>query len=409
MSDETDDTKLTSVKYYRLNDENAYTFYEEWRFKTMAILRKKGWSGQFEKPTVIPTATEASATNATAETKKIFSDNAEAYDQILMGCSGIALGLVKRAQGNSVEAISNLDSKYGTTKTDLTTTLNNFANCKLKSKDEDPDKWFMDLDKLNDKLEEIDPLYKKRSFEIKAHILGGLPDGYEDVKTKVSGKEDDYTVRELEDEIRNKWKRDHKSNDETNEYALSIEHKGKGKRRFKGKCRKCGKQGHKAVDCKSNKQGVCFECGEDGHFARNCPKKNASKLGMFVGVTMSVNEKESGTSNKYLMDSGASCHVVADESSLTDLKEINDSIVIGDKSEMKVNKEGTLNLKTEEGSTLKLERVKLVPGIAKNIVSVGRLMESGNKVVMTNEVMTIENKEGSKLEINPTATHLCST
>ena len=219
----------------------------------------------------------------------------------------------------------------------------------------------------------------------------------------MSGQEDTTTVAAIEDEIRNKWKRDFKPKDETsNEFALSVDQKKKGKRKFKGKCRKCGKLGHKAADCKSDFKGVCFECGEDGHFAKDCPKKgDKEKMGMFVGITMTVTETQKETSaTKYLMDSGASCHVVSDEKLLTNVETINDAIIIGDKSEMKVTKQGVLTLETKDGAKMKLEQVKVVPTITKNIISIGRLMGTGNKVSMTNEVMTIENKDGGQLTIS---------
>ena len=404
MTDDNDETKLSSVKYYILNNDNASKFYDEWRLKTMAIIRKKGWGAHLEDPTVpIPSQAQATSSAATDEVKKTYKDNSEAYDQILMGCSGVPLGLVRRSGGNSRLALSNLDKKYGRTKSDLTETLGEFTPCCMKTKEEDPDKWFMEIDRINDKLEEIGAQYRKKDYELKAHLLGYLPEGYEDVRTKVSGSEHKFKARKVEDEIRNKWKRDFKAKDDKsgNKHALNVEEKGK--RRFKGKCHKCGKQGHKAVNCKSDKKGVCFECGEDGHFARDCPNKDkdkTGKLGMFVGITLTVQEKNQVTDQeRYLMDSGASCHVVSDEKLLTNLETTDDAIIIGDKSEMKVSKQGVLTLETNDGNRLKLEQVKVVPSIAKNIISVGRIMGSGNKVHMDNEAMTIENTDGNKLKI----------
>ena len=302
MTDDNDETKLSSVKYYVLNNDNASKFYDEWRLKTMAIIRKKSWGAHLEDPTVpIPSQAQATSSAATDEVKKTYKDNSEAYDQILMGCSGVPLGLIRRSGGNSRLALSNLDKKYGRTKSDLTETLGEFTPCCMKTKEEDPDKWFMEIDRINDKLEEIGAQYRKKDYKLKAHLLGYLPEGYEDVRTKVSGSEDKFKVSEVEDEIRNKWKRDFKAKDDKsgNEHALNVEEKGK--RRFKGKCRKCGKQGHKAVNCKSDKKGVCFECGEDGHFARDCPNKDkdkTGKLGMFVGITLTVREEPSHRSRE---------------------------------------------------------------------------------------------------------------
>jgi hypothetical protein len=84
------------VKYYALTDDNVRKFYDEWRFKTMAIIRKKGWNGPFaiSSGTALPTEAAASATGATDKVKALYKANMEAYDQVLMGCSGIPLGLV---------------------------------------------------------------------------------------------------------------------------------------------------------------------------------------------------------------------------------------------------------------------------------------------------------------------------
>ena len=57
---------------------------------------------------------------------------------------------------------------------------------------------------------------------------------------------------------------------------------------FKGRCHNCGKQGHKARDCRSRIQGndrnhnrtetrTCYYCKEKGHIAANCPKLKAKK------------------------------------------------------------------------------------------------------------------------------------
>ena len=38
-------------------------------------------------------------------------------------------------------------------------------------------------------------------------------------------------------------------------------------------CYKCGKTGHYASKCASNKK-VCYGCNKEGHISRDCPKKN---------------------------------------------------------------------------------------------------------------------------------------
>ena len=58
------------------------------------------------------------------------------------------------------------------------------------------------------KLKSMNENYEKKDYEMKAHLLGNLPNGYEDVKTQISGKESEFSVRDIEREIAKKWNRD---------------------------------------------------------------------------------------------------------------------------------------------------------------------------------------------------------
>merc|ERR1711976_1147344 len=108
----------------------------------------------------------------------------------------------------------------GKQQSDLTQLLKDFVQCKLESTTRDPD-WFMEIDQINDKLEGIDQKYRKKDFELKAHILNNLPAEYTDVKTKLRGKESHYTVTQIEKEVTDKWKSDLKTeNDSGNQQAL---------------------------------------------------------------------------------------------------------------------------------------------------------------------------------------------
>ena len=60
------------------------------------------------------------------------------------------------------------------------------------------DVWFLKINAINLKLKSIDKDYEKKAYKMKAHLLGNLPAGYEDVKTSISGKEGNFWVCELE-------------------------------------------------------------------------------------------------------------------------------------------------------------------------------------------------------------------
>ncbi|MFM8622139.1 MAG: reverse transcriptase domain-containing protein, partial [Holophagaceae bacterium] len=417
---------ISSVRYYQLDDSNVETFFDDWRTKTLMLAEIKGFGSPFtDKDVAIPSQLEAEKSDASEAVKKMYKANKEANNLLVMSCSGIPLGLVRRAKGDAREALAFLDQKYAKKSiTNVMSLIREWNNCRLESTSKDPDAWFVELDKINDKLSQIDPEYAMKDHQIKAHLLGSLPAGYEDVETKINGKESEFTVRLIETEISNKWQRTFsksvKSNGGKGNVALSAETKGnsggKGggkKNKFKGRCRKCGKVGHKKADCRSNATGVCFECGEDGHFARDCPKKKkdgeggaTSGTGMFVGMAewcMECTTEEvlsvDDAGVKFLLDSGASTHIVPSDEGLRDSVTSNESVKVGSGTVLNATKQGSLVLKCGSENTLKLDGVQVVPGMIKRIISIGRLSKNGNKISMDGTKMVIENPQGTKIVV----------
>jgi hypothetical protein len=423
---------FSSVKYYQLNDANVESYYDDWRYKTVSLIETKGWSGPLDDPTIaIPTKSEAEATGASEAVKKLFKANREAHNLLAMSCTGIPLGLVRRSQGDVREALRRLDKKYARkSTTHLLGLIKEYNQCKLESTKRDPEAWFLELDRINNKLRNIENgEYVKKDYEIKAHLLGNLvPDGYEDVETKLHGKEEDMTVEEIEEEIANKWQRTFKKTfddggkgSKTN-VAMTVDGKngGKGGRtkfggKFKGRCRKCGKVGHKKADCRSDKEGVCFNCGESGHFANKCPKKSegdsnaggtTSGTGMFVGATDWCMECSAPTNpdgnERYLLDSGASTHVVSNGDGLMNPSTSSESVRVGNGATLNATKRGDLNLKCG-ANVMKLVDVQVVPGFIKNIISLGKLSKGGNKISFEGTKLVIENPQGKRIVVEQEA------
>jgi hypothetical protein len=115
--------------------------------------------------------------------------------------------------------------------------------------------------------------YEKKEFEIKAHILGNLPEEYSEVITKTTGENGNMDLSKIKKEIKGFWKckfkeeNDEKRDKEKDNLALAMQHKFK--KFFKGKCRKCGKQGHKAADCYSKNQNANGNRGNSGNYHAN--------------------------------------------------------------------------------------------------------------------------------------------
>jgi hypothetical protein len=90
-----DEATFQSIKYYQLNDENINTYYDDWRYTTLLLIRAKGWTDIFSDPDrPLPTQEEAESSAASKEDKRSFKENEEAHNLIAMSCTGIPLGLV---------------------------------------------------------------------------------------------------------------------------------------------------------------------------------------------------------------------------------------------------------------------------------------------------------------------------
>jgi Zinc knuckle len=168
----------------------------------------------------------------------------------------------------------------------------------------------------------------KTDAEIVAHVLATAPNSYDSITTLVLGKDltDPNILKFTREQYRSYWKRHFESqNTRRNRgysntaaaYAVETKHKsevnfvaggqrnkinrpvGKPWKKFKGFCKNCSIQGHKAVNChtakKKNSTGQerkvqvetrkCFSCNKTGHLARDCPTKKADTA--FVGCILS--------------------------------------------------------------------------------------------------------------------------
>lgn len=80
----------------------------------------------------------------------------------------------------------------------------------MVTKTDDPDKWFMEIDKLNNCLYAIGSQYAKANYELKAHYLGNLPKGYKDVFMKLISKLNKHDILDFDYKICSKWKQTYK-------------------------------------------------------------------------------------------------------------------------------------------------------------------------------------------------------
>jgi hypothetical protein len=174
-------------------------------------------------------------------------------------------------------------------------------------KEVDPDIFITYLEGLRATMGDMESFITDKQFIM--HVMNNLNKGYEKtVKNQeklINDKNDPLTIEQMREDLSLKHERlygtdDNREfeSDDDEEHALYA-----GAGRWKGKCKSCGKQGHKAVDCRSNGAGAnkattskgggagkrfagkCHYCQKTGHRASNCFKKKRDQGGEPANVT----------------------------------------------------------------------------------------------------------------------------
>jgi hypothetical protein len=218
-------------------------------------------------------------------------------------------------RGNLKLAWNRLQHKYrDSAVTSALQVQKEFSECKLKS-GEAPDVWITRKTEIQRRFNKtidqagsinassiVTKLSKITDDDMLAAIINGLPREYDSTVTRLEKEFDEgtLTVQEAQNLLMARFRREqayeeHDDNEATLASVVSsLENMNNDevaavfKSVFRGNCRKCGKRGHKASECRGDKQGggrggkrlgggrtfkgKCNKCGKVGHYARDCPE-----------------------------------------------------------------------------------------------------------------------------------------
>ena len=298
----------TSIKVVTFSGKKKdWTMWEE---KFLARASHRGYKHILTDDGIdIPKSDETGLTPEKEQVKKL---NEKAYMDLILSmdtdqsAGSVAFNIVKGTkkgdfkEGNARLAWKNLKKKYApTTAPSLMRMSEMYTNAKLR-KGADPDVYITYLEDLRDRLEQMDWKVTDTQFMVK--VLNSLTPEY-DTQVKLLEKRIDKSgndalkLEEIREDLSleyERFQRTRRSNKDKEESGGETALYAGGQ--FKGKCRGCGKYGHKVVNCPDRKdgsgntgnrgnnngndsggfKGKCFKCHEVGHKASNCPKKKSN-------------------------------------------------------------------------------------------------------------------------------------
>jgi gag-polypeptide of LTR copia-type len=235
----------------------------DWEEKFLARAKRKGLKALYiGKPEDVPVT---SKTNLTSDEAKLVELNEIAYSELIMSidtstaAGKVAFGLVKASKskdypdGNAATSWKRLKGKYMPDTAPTVTRLSQEFYSSRLFEGHDPDIWLTKLEFKRLQMEEMGSDMTDDAFM--TYVINNLTKDYENLVDTLGrrvGKyaKDKLTIEELRQELNLRFQRLKKyNNDNNNNNGKRDEQVMYAGAKFKGKCRHCGKYGHKIAGC----------------------------------------------------------------------------------------------------------------------------------------------------------------
>ncbi|KAG7579135.1 Zinc finger CCHC-type [Arabidopsis thaliana x Arabidopsis arenosa] len=268
---------------------------------------------------------------------------------------------------------------------------------------------------------------EKTDYQIVQKILISLPERFDSIVAVMEQTKDltSLSVTELIGTLKAHEKRVSIREERSTEGAFYGENKSEVKRQKSAEkwCGVCKRNNHNESDCwmKKNKGVVpqqvannerkCFVCNKPGHLAKNCKLRRTERVDLSIEETEDDSEDEGhmlfsaveeevsskGNDETWLVDSGCTNHMTKEVKYFITLDQgIKVPIKVGNGQRVMTAGKGNIQVMTSQGEKI-IKEVFLVPGLARNLLSVSQMISKGYGVLFEDKRCLINDPQGRRI------------
>jgi hypothetical protein len=227
-------------------------------------------------------------------------------------------------------------------------------------------------------------------------LLNSLPDAYDHLITTLLYGKDEIKFDDVSNALTNNEfrKKDKQSYRDTVSEVLTVRGRfDKKKYGWRGRSRSKSK----GASNKKIGKDQCALCRKKGHWKKDCPLKKKDKDSNANVAQSGDDDSEFALAsssfvcnlNKWIMNSACTHHMSSKKDWFYDFKEMKGVVYMGDESTCKITGIGKIKLKLHDGTVRCLTKVRYVPDLKKNLISLGLLESKGFRIDMHNGILSV--------------------
>lgn len=264
---------------------------------------------------------------------------------------------------------------------------------------------------------QLDSVGLKFDDELQALLLlSSLPDNWETLVVSLSNSAPDgkLSMSIVKDALFNEEaRRKEMGTDCEDESRALVSDGNRGRSQMRGNRRGGGNHSRPRGGTPIPGSFTCYHCHEEGHIKRNCPKykgekgkgKDQSKDAAVVvhesdgELMVAMSDTTDAGKSDWVLDSGCSYHVCGDKRQFWSYEAFDGGFIrMANNSRCRVVGKGIVKFQMPSGKTVRLEGVRHVLGLKKNLISLGMLDERGFSFSASSGVLRVCKGEREMLQ-----------